>query len=337
MLYVTTRDNRDAYTAYRALREDLAPDGGRFIPFRLPLFSANEIAQMRVKSFGEVVAELMNIFFSCQLTGWDVDFCVGRNAVRLITMNQRVILAELWHNPSANFGYFIDCLYRKIANCSEPSAPTDWVRIAVQISVIFGLYAEMLKSESMTGDQSIDISVSCEDLSALMAVWYARSMGLPIGMIICTCNSTSPMWDLIHRNTFNTSASNVTTLLGIERLIEALFGISEAQRYCEVCSQSKIFEIAEEHSDMLRNAFFCAVAGEKRAETIINSVFRSNSYIIDPITALCYGGVQDYRSRTGSNKITLLIADRTPLDYSVQVSSATGIPEANLIDYVKIS
>lgn len=336
MLYVTTRGNKDAYTSHRALHEDLAPDGGRFVPFRLPHYSAEEILALRTKTFGQAVAELLNVFFSCQLTGWDVDFCVGRNAARLVTMNLRITVAELWHNPSANYNYIVESLYRKIKSTGSGAA-VDWARIAVRIAVLFGLYADMLQLEMTSYDQTVDISVPVEDFSAPMAAWYARSMGLPIGTIICTCEENCPVWDLIHRGTFNTAAVNSATQLGIERLVESAFGSDEVQVYREKCKNGQTYVVDEDLLGSLKNNIFCAVAGEKRSETTINSVFRNNSYIIDPMTSLCYSGLQDYRSRTGSNRITLLLAERTPLDYTSQISAATGIPDTKLIDYIKLS
>lgn len=337
MLYVTTRDNKDAFTAHRALHEDLAPDGGRFLPFRLPVFTTEDIASLKQKTFGQAVAELLNIFFSCQLTGWDVDFCIGRNAARLVPMAHRIIVAELWHNPSTNYTYVVDSLWRKVTNSTELSYPTDWARIAVRISVLFGLYTEMLKAEMMTADQTIDISVPVDDFSSAMAVWYARSMGLPIGMIICTCEENSPVWDLIHRGVFNTAAVNEVMRLGIERLIQASFGFEEAREYYGRCERKQTYVVKELFQDVLASNIFCAVAGERRSDSMINSIFRSNSYIVDPMTALCYGGLQDYRSRTGGNRLTLLLADRTPLDFNSQISNATGIPMTELINYVKLS
>ena len=47
MLYVTTRNNRDAYTAQRVLRENRGPDGGLYVPFREPVFSREEIDELR--------------------------------------------------------------------------------------------------------------------------------------------------------------------------------------------------------------------------------------------------------------------------------------------------
>ena len=53
MLYVTTRDKRDAFTAHRAIFEEYGPDGGRYIPFSLPEFSGEEIAAFIILKKGE--------------------------------------------------------------------------------------------------------------------------------------------------------------------------------------------------------------------------------------------------------------------------------------------
>ena len=99
MLYVTTRNNRDAYTAQRVLRENRGPDGGLYVPFREPVFSREEIDALKEKSFHQCVAEVLNRLFNTKLTRWDVEFCVGRYPVRLVNLPQRIIAGECWHNP----------------------------------------------------------------------------------------------------------------------------------------------------------------------------------------------------------------------------------------------
>ena len=54
MLYVTTRNNRDAYTAQRVLRENRGPDGGLYVPFREPVFSREEIDALK----GEILSSV---------------------------------------------------------------------------------------------------------------------------------------------------------------------------------------------------------------------------------------------------------------------------------------
>jgi threonine synthase len=103
VLYVTTRNDTDVYTAQRVLRSRRGPDGGLFIPFRLSRLSREEVLALGQKSFGSCVAQALNLFFNTRLTGFDVDLAAGRYCVRLEKNNQRIILAECWHNPSQKF------------------------------------------------------------------------------------------------------------------------------------------------------------------------------------------------------------------------------------------
>ncbi len=44
MLYITTRNLHDAYTAHRAITSERCPNGGCFVPFRLPYFDIGIVA-----------------------------------------------------------------------------------------------------------------------------------------------------------------------------------------------------------------------------------------------------------------------------------------------------
>ena len=59
---------------------------------------------------------------------------------------------------------------------------------------------------------------------------------------------------------------------------------------------------------------FCAVPGASRATDIINSVYRTNGYVLDSEIALRYGALQDYRARAGAGSVTLLMAECPPTD-----------------------
>ena len=49
MLYVTTRERNDAYTANRTIVSDFGPDGGAYLPFRMPLFTKDQLSVMTEK------------------------------------------------------------------------------------------------------------------------------------------------------------------------------------------------------------------------------------------------------------------------------------------------
>ena len=339
MLYITTRGNKDAYTAYRALMENSAPDGGQYIPYVMPDFDANEIESLASKTFGETVAQILCKFFSTKLTGWDVDFTIGRNAVKLVSMNHRIGIAELWHNPEGSFSYIVESLYKKICGEYPPAAaPSNWTKIAVRIAVLFGLYGEFLRSGTIDKEQLFDLSVPADDFSGVMAAWYARKFGLPIDKIICTCDENSGLWDFINRGTFVFSDENTVITTGIERLIHGTLGFDEANLFCEKYSAKRSYNADEEEQlPLINQGLYCVVTGVNRGESIVNSIYRSNNYIIDPETALCYGGVQDYRAKVGDSKLTMLLAERTPMDFAKEITSATGLTRDKILRQINLA
>ncbi len=338
MLYITTRGDKDAFTSHRTLCENVAPDGGQFVPFAMPNYTLEEIAALAELPFGQIVAQLLNQFYSAKLSGWDIDFAIGRNAAKITAMNHRIAIAELWHNPKGDFSYIANSLYHKITGGNPPAPePTRWFVIAVRIAIFFGVYGELLRKQIITSNQLIDISVDGSDFSTLIAAWYARSMGLPIGTIICTSIDSSFLWDFIHRGVFTPNTADAPAFSCVERLVHATLGFGQAVDFADKCVSRRVFSLDEAQLALMNAGLFCCVSSQSRISSTINSLFRSNSYITDARTAFCYGGLQDYRAKTGDSVMTLLLSERLPLTDADLISSATGIEKGKLFEYINYS
>ena len=331
MLYATTRNKTDTYTAHRALWEDRAPDGGFFVPFRMP---AVDIQRVKDGSFSDAVADVLNLFFSAGITAWDIDCAIGKSAAKIIAMPHRVLLAQLWNNPQGEYSYICNKLYEKL--CGDKSgAVTNWAGIAIRIAVLFGIYAVAYKM----GIDSFDLTVNTGDFSIPMAAWYAQKMGLPIGTIVCACNDNSAAWDFIHRGELNTAMTEVKTLtpeldvsnpLGVERLIYEVFGIEEVKKYLQASEQKRLYQIRPDMVDMIGQGMFVSVVGKNRVEAVISSVYRSNQCVLDPYTAVSYGSLQDYRAKTGESCPTVLLWDRNPTHHMPVMQNATGLNKTEI-------
>lgn len=328
MLYITTKNHNDAFTAHKALVENCAPDGGRFVPFRLPSYTAEEILAFGDKSFNATIADVLNLFFASKLQGIDVEFCIGKNIAKLVPMTHKIVIGEVWHNLDRSFSYVEKQLFCKLAEKNDE--PTIWAQIAVRIAVLFGLYGEMLRNSLVQPGQDFDISVPDDYQLSAAAAMYGRKMGLPIRTIICSCQDNGDLWDFIHRGEINTAAAAAGLIPEIERLVQETLGFEELAKFREVCERGKTYRVNEESLPTLNKGLFCSVAGKDRALKTINSVYRSNSYIIDAKTALCYGGLQDYRAKTGESGLTLILAEKTPAASAGTISKATGIPATKL-------
>lgn len=312
MLFVSSRNKTDSFTPYRTLCNDMAPDGGCFVPYQLPALDEKALDEMRDKSFCVNVAEVLNLFFATKLTAWDIECAAGRKPVRLAPMSFRLIIMECFHNAAGSYAYFEKALFEKLNG--QGSAPTVWARIAIRVAVLMATYAAMEGPER----RSFDVAVNTGDFSAPMAVWYCRKLGLPIRSIICCCNDNGALWDLIQRGEFNTNAAAVDTGMPeldhahpgqLEQLIYHTLGLEQVSAYRACCDKKGIYHLDEEQFAQLSDGLYASVVSKSRISSIVQSVKQTNLYSISEKTAISFGGLQDHRSRTGESRYILVFAD----------------------------
>lgn len=303
MLYVSTRDRTNTYTAHRALFDQIAPDGGMFVPFRLPNYTQKELLQMRDNSFGTNIAQILNLFFSAQLNGWDVDFCCGRNPANIVSLPRKLLIAELWHNTASSYAHVEYALYNKLCGGKVPDQISCWAKIAIRIAFFFAIYAMCGSQASL---EELDVAVDDTDFIAPMAAWYARSMGLPIDTIICGSRGNSTVWDLLHRGELN--AATCVQSQGLEQLIFNTLGANEALKFVMAHQNRGSYQVNEEDLPVLNDRFFVAVTSADRVGNIVSSFLRSNGYVLDSSAAVGFGALQDFRSRVGESKMTILLS-----------------------------
>lgn len=345
MLYVTTRNDRDAFTAQRALRENRGPDGGLYIPFREPQFSAEEIHGLVEKSFNKCVAETLNVLFGTRLTPWDIDFCIGRYAVRLEKLGHRVIMGESWHNLESDFSRMVKNLTALLRGDKDGEIlPGDWAEVGIRIAVLFGIFGELMW-EGIAGEgKKVDISVVSGAFSGPISAWYARKWGLPIGNIVCACNENGNLWDFICHGQLRTNEVAVKTITpeadivvpeGLERLICACAGVEAVDEYLDVVRRGGTYYVDDAHLQELRKGIYVTVTSQRRILSTIPSVYGTHKYLMSPYSALAYAGLLDYRSRTGESRTALVLAEKSPLRDAETVSSALGIRVESLKQYLK--
>jgi len=347
MLYVTTRNKNDAHTAHKTLTTDRGADGGLYVPFQMPSVSAEEILALKDKSFGQCVADILNMFFSARLDGWDVDFCIGRYPVKLVPMSHRIVVAETWHNPDWDFARMVRNLYGRICgNDDIHGVPSNWAWIAIRIATLFGLYGQLLRQGLAGPESTVDVAVTAGDFSTSMAVWYAREIGLPVGMIISSCNENGGAWDLLHHGQLrtdtvavptNTPQCDVGVPSNIERLLYGRAGTAEVSRFVAACREGREYSLSEEAFASVRKGMYAAVVSQKRMESVIRNVYRTSTYLLDPYSALAYGGLQDYRATVGEGRTTLLMTERSPICSAATVAAAMGITVQELKDRVSMT
>lgn len=297
---------------------------------RLPRYEESEIAALTEKSFSQNVADILNLLFGTQLDGWGVEFGIGRYPVKLVSLNSRTVVAESWHNPVYRFERLACGIEKAIRQSDQISKlPSDWLMIASRIAVLFGVTGQLLRDGTLAASQKLDIALPAGDFSAPMAAWYARAMGLPIGMIVCCCNENTALWNLFHKGQLHTGAVAMRTHTpefdyavpdDLERLIFSALGRQEAERFCDICRIGGHYELESEQMKRLRDGMYISVVSDKRMASTIPNLYKTTGYVPSPETALAYSGLMDYRAATGESRPALLLSEESPV-FSLQFAA----------------
>ena len=177
-------------------------------------------------------------------------------------------------------------------------------------------------------------------MSGVMTLWYAKEMGLPVGNIICSCNENCALWDFLNHGELKTDTQPIRTTTPLadvglpqelERLIYGYFDWDGAKEFLQICRNKGLYIPPAEAFTHLRNGLFSAVVSRSRVDVLISSVYRTNSYLIGPYTALAYGGLTDYRAKTGESRTAVILAERAPAQDAAVVAAAMGMTEEQLL------
>ena len=337
MLYATTRNDRDAFTANWALRENRDSLGGHYLPFRHPKFSREELETLLTGSAGDCVSHILNLAFGTKLTGRDVELCIGKHCLRLEHLQYGILLAESWHTPGYRFDRIVRILAGRVAG--EGAEVSGWMQIAVRIGVLFGFFSELRKR----GIQEADISCLSGDFLMPISAWYARLWGLPIRNIICCCNENNSLWELICHGQMRTDGISVPTILPsadivlpehLERLIRECGGVGETRRYLDACRTGRSYYPSDLILNRLREGLYVSVVGSERIRMTVPNLYKTHGKLVSRATALSYAGALDYRAKTGAAGHTLIWSEEAPDTETEIIAQLLDIPAERVQEYI---
>ena len=313
MLYRSTRNKLDSFTAYRALRLNNGTDGGIILPLRVPALDETAIEQMRNADFLQNVAEVLNLFFDTEFTAWDMESTIGKTPVHMVECGQKVTLSQYWKNPASQFAYYQQSLFARL--CPERDIkPTLWAKVAIRIALIAATVLSLPEKEA-------DVAVNSGDFEQVLAAYYCRKMGVTIRKILIACNENSNIWDFVYRGTIHSNVSLQNTAYPaqdkvIPNLFEAYlflaYGQEETQRFLKAVADKQDYQLPEEMEFPANDNLFVSVVGQERIPVVISSFRSNNGLSVNPYTAFSLGVLQDYRAKAGESCLTVVFEEAAP-------------------------
>ena len=145
--------------------------------------------------------------------------------------------------------------------------------------------------------------------------------------IICGCKENPQIWELLHLGEGHTDQVPVE----LERLICGTLGVEENLQFTEIRSRGGVYAPVPEALEKLRDGMFAAVVSGHRQESMFSGAYQTDGYVLSPDSAMGFCALQDYRAKTGENRLALLLSDDSPVCHCTRIASAMGISEEKLL------
>ena len=112
----------------------------------------------------------------------------------------------------------------------------NWGRLLPQIVYYISAYVDEVHAGRIRLGEKLNFVVPTGNFGNILAGWYAKQMGLPVGRLICASNENNVLTDFIRTGTYNknrpfylTASPSMDILVSsnLERLLHALSGSGE--------------------------------------------------------------------------------------------------------------
>ena len=214
----------------------------------------------------------------------------------------------------------------------------NWGRLLPQIVYYISAYCQLVADEEIALGDVIDICVPTGNFGNILAGYYAKRMGLPLGRLVCASNENHVLTDFLRTGDYdrnrpfyatNSPSMDILVSSNLERLLWHLLGqdglVRERMQQLAGCGE---YTIPAQALAQLQREFAGYYCGEAGTLAAIRRVFERYSYLLDTHTAVAYDCACQYRSQTGSDRKMLILSTASPYKFPESVASALGIDPA---------
>ena len=205
-------------------------------------------------------------------------------------------------------------------------------RLVPQVVYYVYAYAKLLEDGKIKDGEKINVVVPTGNFGNILAAFYAKNMGVPIGKLICASNENKVLYDFFVTGRYDrnrefklTSSPSMDILISsnLERLIYRIAG-NDAEKNAELMaalSGTGSYEITEQMKTQLAD-FYGNYADEQETAQRIKDMYESTGYVLDTHTAVASAVYQKYVADTKDAAVTVIASTASPFKFTRNVMNA---------------
>ncbi|MBO4749172.1 MAG: threonine synthase [Lachnospiraceae bacterium] len=216
-------------------------------------------------------------------------------------------------------------------------------RLVPQVCYYVYAYAKLLFEGKIANGEKINVVVPTGNFGNILAAFYAKNMGLPIGKLICASNENKVLFDFFSTGVYDrnrefllTSSPSMDILISsnLERLIYRIAGNDAAKNaeFMKALSGQGKYEIDDAMKAGLAD-FYGNYANEQETACAIKKIYEDCGYVIDTHTAVAAAVYEKYKAETKDETKTVIASTASPFKFTRSVMNAIDAKYDSMTDF----
>ncbi len=203
-------------------------------------------------------------------------------------------------------------------------------RLAPQVVYYFRAYSDLLSTGRIRKGDKVDFVVPTGNFGNILAGYYAKRMGLPVGTLVCASNRNDVLTDFLQTGTYDrrrpfhktiSPSMDILVSSNLERLLYLLCeDCEEVASYMEQLKTKGFYTVSPRIMNKLREEFAWGSCSDEDTKMTIAEVWQDHGYLMDTHTAVAW---KVSRQCSGSRPMVIL-STASPYKFPAAILSALG-------------
>ena len=210
----------------------------------------------------------------------------------------------------------------------------NWGRLVPQIVYYFAAYGRLVRNHEIEMGQPVDFCVPTGNFGDILAGYYAKQMGLPVGKLVCASNRNNVLTEFFETGTYNarreffkTTSPSMDILVSsnLERLLYHITG-SDAQvaAWMADLAEKGSYTVNSTTLETIRADFAAGCASDEEVAQEIKAIYQKVRYLCDPHTAVAFKVAREYQAASQSHNPMVVLSTASPYKFPRDVLTALG-------------
>ena len=206
----------------------------------------------------------------------------------------------------------------------------NWGRLVPQIVYYFYAYFRLAEQGAVEWGKPVDFCVPTGNFGDILAGYYAKQMGLPVGRLVCASNKNNVLTDFLRTGTYDarrtfykTTSPSMDILISsnLERLLYHVSGSSaKVAGWMADLAKTGMYTVDAETLARIQASFACGCADDTAGAAEINARFEQDNYLCDTHTAVAFCVAETVRSAAPM----VVLSTASPFKFPRSVLEALG-------------